>query len=177
MDLLNNVLDCPQCGVMESGNHVGLHCPRTRGIWDKALQVAGEDAAGTSTAMRWAGMTRQSRIDHVLSSNELADRATEVFLRARATNALVSGLALADAALKVEKDPIRVQACHHPGEGQRRYGAREGEGGQTCHSFTAAALGREWSLPESPLTPAAQGAVARGGAPQKTRREDQDHPT
>ena len=56
--------------------------------------------------MCWTAPT----VDHLLSSNELADRATEVRLRARATNALVSGMALADAALKVERDPMRVQA-------------------------------------------------------------------
>ena len=53
--------------------------PRARGVWDEAIRVAGEDAAGTPAAVKWAGMTRQSRVDHLLSSesNELADRATE----------------------------------------------------------------------------------------------------
>ena len=26
-DLPSDVLDCPHCGVLESGNHVVLHCP------------------------------------------------------------------------------------------------------------------------------------------------------
>ena len=55
-------------------------------------------------------MARQSRVDHLLSSNGLADRATGVCLRAQATKAIVSGMALADAALEVERGPIRVQA-------------------------------------------------------------------
>ena len=105
-DLRNNVLDCPRCGVLESGNHAALHCLRTWGVWDEAIRVAGEDDA----PVKWAGMTRQSRLDHLLSSNGLAGRAIEVRLRARATKALVSGMALADAALKVESDPIRVKA-------------------------------------------------------------------
>ena len=71
-DLPNNVLDCPRCGVMESGNHVVLHCPRTRGFWEGALRVDSEDAAGGGAAAKWAGMTRQSRMDHLLSSNELS---------------------------------------------------------------------------------------------------------
>ena len=59
---------------------------------------------------KWGGMTRQSQVDHLLSSDELADRVTEVRLRARATKALVSGFALVDDALKVERDPIRARA-------------------------------------------------------------------
>ena len=31
-----DVLDCPTCGVMETGNHVLLHCPRTKAVWDQA---------------------------------------------------------------------------------------------------------------------------------------------
>ena len=71
-DLPGTVLDCPHCEVMESGNHVVLHCPRTQGVWDEAIKVAGEDVEGTPVAGKWGGMARKSQVDHLLSSNELA---------------------------------------------------------------------------------------------------------
>ena len=61
-------------------------------------------------------MARQSQMGHLLSSNGLADSATEVRLRAQATKAVVpvsrsgAGIALVDAALKVERDPARGRA-------------------------------------------------------------------
>ena len=61
-------------------------------------------------AGKWGGMARQPQVGHLPSSNELADRATEVRLRARATKALVTGIALVDAALEVARDPIRARA-------------------------------------------------------------------
>ena len=107
-DLPSDVLDCPHCGVLESRNHVVLHCPQTQGVWDEAIQVAGEDAKGTLMVVKWVGMTCQSQVDHLLSPNELADRVTKVCLRAQATctKALVLGMALVDAALKVERGLI-----------------------------------------------------------------------
>ena len=33
-DLPVDVLHCPTCGVLETGNHVLLHCPRTKLVWD-----------------------------------------------------------------------------------------------------------------------------------------------
>ena len=88
------------------------HCPRTQGVWDEAIKAEGEDAGGTPAAVKCGGVTRQPKADHLLSPYELADRATEVRLRARgrATKALVSGIALVDAALKVERDPMRARA-------------------------------------------------------------------
>ena len=54
-DLPSDVLDCPHCGVMESGNHAALHghCFRTQGVWDEAINVAGEDAEGAPVAGKW----------------------------------------------------------------------------------------------------------------------------
>ena len=83
-DLPSDVPDCPHCGVLESGNHVVLHCPRTQRVWDEAIKVAGgRMPRGPPVAGKWGGMTRQPQVDHLLSSNELADRVTEVRLRAR----------------------------------------------------------------------------------------------
>lgn len=45
-DLPSDVPDCPHCGVLESGNHVVLHCPRTQGVWDEAIKVAGGGCCG-----------------------------------------------------------------------------------------------------------------------------------
>ena len=39
-DLPTDVLDCPTCGVLETGNHVLLHCPRTEWVWDHAITLA-----------------------------------------------------------------------------------------------------------------------------------------
>ena len=105
-------------------------------------------------------------MDHLLSSNGLADRATEVCLRARATKAIVSGMALADAALKAERDPVRVQATTFV----------EAKGAAARGKAKAAKQATPSPRPLlagdglSPLTPAALGAV--GPTTQKTRRED-----
>ena len=102
-DLPANMLDCPTCGVMETGNHVLLHCPRTvqtEGVLDHAIEGSGAAVVGTPAAHQWGGMSRASRImhiSHLLGSMELADTPTEVILRGAATQALVSGLTFVDA--------------------------------------------------------------------------------
>ena len=46
-DLPANVLDCPACGVMETGNYVLMHCPGTERVWDHAIEVASAAVVGT----------------------------------------------------------------------------------------------------------------------------------
>ena len=46
-DLPADVLDCPTCGVMETGNHVLLHCPTTELVWDQAITLASGAVVGT----------------------------------------------------------------------------------------------------------------------------------
>ena len=96
---------------METGDHVLLHCPRTEGVWDQAIEVAGAAVVGTLAEQRWGGMSRASRIGHLLGSRELTDTPTEVILRGAATQALVTGLAFVDAKLKVDREPIRAMAA------------------------------------------------------------------
>ena len=139
---------------MESGNHVVLHCPRTQGVWDEAIKVAGEDVEGAHVAGKWGGMTRQSQVDHLLSPNELADRVTEVRLRARVTKASVSGIALVDAALKVERDPIRVRAT----ELVKAKGATARGNAKAAKTASPSPRLHPAGDGSSPLTSAAQGA-------------------
>ena len=82
-----DVLDCPTCGVMETGNsnHALMHCPRTEGVWGHAIEVA--DAAvhrGWHPCRAAAGgMSRASRVGHLLGPRELTGTPapTEVILR------------------------------------------------------------------------------------------------
>ena len=153
-DLPGDVLDCPHCGVMESGNHVVLHCPQTQGVWDEAIKVAGEDVQGTPVGAKWGGMTRQSQVDHLLSSEELGDRATEVCLRARATKALVTGFALVDASLKVDRDPIRARATELV-KAKSAKARGKAKAAKEASPSPRPPLAGDGS---SPLTPSAQGA-------------------
>ena len=76
-DLPADVLDvhCPTCGVMETGNHVLMHCPRTQGVWGHAIEVASAAVVGTPAhaEQRWGGVSRASRVGHLLGSRELTD--------------------------------------------------------------------------------------------------------
>ena len=110
-DLPADVLDCPTCGVMETGNHVLLHCPRTELVWDQAIALASAAVCTTPAERRWTGMIREGQIGHLLGTRELVDLPTEVALRGAATQALVSGLSWADAQLKVDREPIRAMAA------------------------------------------------------------------
>ena len=127
-DLPADVLDCPTCGVMETGNHVLLHCPRTELVWDQAITLASAAMVGTPAEQRWG---RMSRIGHLLGSKELADMPTEVALRGAATHALVSGLSCVDAKLKVDREPIRAMAtdaakCKRTGACAKAKAAQQG---------------------------------------------------
>ena len=158
---------------MTSGNHVVLHCPRTQGVWDEAIKVAGEDAEGGPVAVKWGGVARQSQVGHFLSSNELADRATEVRLRARATKALVSGIALVDAALKVERDPIRVRAT----ELVKAKGATARGKAKAAKKASPSPRPHQAGDGLSPLTPAAHGAVGGGANLRRHGVKTEDQPT
>ena len=46
-DLPGDVLDCPLCGILGSGNPVLLHCPRAAGVWGQALAEVGGDGQGS----------------------------------------------------------------------------------------------------------------------------------
>ena len=54
-----DVLDCPTliCGVLETGNHVLLHCLRTQVVWDQAITLASVAVVGTPAEQRWGGMS------------------------------------------------------------------------------------------------------------------------
>ena len=110
-------------------------------------------------------MARQPQVGHLLGSDELSDRVTEVRLRARATKALVSGFALVDAALKVERDPIRARATElakaksATARGKAK-AAKKASPSPRAHVHPA---GDAYGSNSSPLTPAAHGAV--GGGP------------
>ena len=110
-DLPAGVLNCPTCGVLETGNHVLLHCPRTELVWDHAIKLAADAVRTTPAERRWTGMTRECQIGHLLGTKELVDLPTEVALRGEATRALVSGLGAVDAQLKVDREPIRTMAA------------------------------------------------------------------
>ena len=110
-DLPTGVLNCPTCGVLETGNHVLLHCPRTELVWDHAIKLAADAVRTTPAERRWTGMTRECQIGHLLGTKELVDLPTEVALRGEATRALVSGLGAVDAQLKVDREPIRTMAA------------------------------------------------------------------
>ena len=103
---------------------------------------------------------RQPQVDHLLSSDELRDRATEVCLRARATKALVLGFALVDASLKVEQDPIRARATElakaKSAKARGKAKAAEKASGSPSPRPHLAGDG------SSPLTTSAQGAGGRG---------------
>ena len=109
-DLPADVLDCLTWGAMQTGNHVPLHCPMPEKVCDHAITLASAAVVGTPAEQRWGGMSRVSRVGHLLGSRELADMTTEVILRGAATHALVSGLAFVDAKPKVDREPIRAMA-------------------------------------------------------------------
>ena len=52
-------LDCPTCGVLETGNHALLHCPRTELVWDHAITLASAAVCTTPAERRWKGITRE----------------------------------------------------------------------------------------------------------------------
>ena len=56
-DLPARVLDCPtmSCSVLETGNHVLLHCPGTELVWDHAITLASAAVVGTPAEQRWGG--------------------------------------------------------------------------------------------------------------------------
>ena len=103
-------------------------------------------------------LPRQSQVDHLLSWDGLADRVTEVRLRARATKALVSGFALVDAALKVERDPIRARAT----ELVKAKSAKARGKAKAAKKASPSPRPNPAGDGSSPLTPAAQGAVDGG---------------
>ena len=163
-DLPADVLHCPTCGVLESGNHVLLHCPRTEAVWDHAIQLAGEAVRTTPAERRWTGMTRERQIGHLLSTRELVDLPTEVALRGASTQALVSGLSCVDAQLKVDREPIRAMAaaavkCKRAGA---RAESKAAQGGPPSpRSLVVTEDGG------TPLTPVAGEAAAGGPAQHK----------
>ena len=54
-DLPADVLDCPTCGAIETGNRVLVHCPRTEKVWDHAITLASAAVVGTPAEQRWGG--------------------------------------------------------------------------------------------------------------------------
>ena len=80
-------------------------------------------------------------------------------LRARATEALVSGIALVDAALKVERDPIRGRAT----ELAKAKGATAPGKAKAAKKASPSPRPHPAGDGLSPLTPAAHGAVYGGG--------------
>ena len=165
-DLPADVLDCPTCGVMETGNHVLLHCPRTELVWDQAITLASEAVVGTPAEQRWGGMSRESRIGHLMGPRELADIPTEVILRGAATHdhmhALGSGLGCVDVQLKVDRGPVRAMAaeaakCKRADARAKAKAAQQG--GPSPQSLNVTGDG------VTPLTPVA-GEVMTGGSAQ-----------
>ena len=125
--------------VMETGDHVLLHCPKTELVWNHAITLASAAVVGTPAEQRLGGMSREAGlIGHLLGSRELADMPTEVALRGAATHAVVSGLGFVDAKLKVERGAIRAMAAE--AAKCKRADARakaKAEGGPTGRPFTA----------------------------------------
>ena len=160
-DLPAGVLDCPACGVLETGNHALLHCPRTELVWDHAIALASAAVVTTPAERRWMGMTREGQIGHLLSTRELVDMPTEVALRGAATQALVSGLSCVDAQLKVDREPIRAMAaasvkCKRADARAKAKVAQEGGSSPQSLGVTEDVV--------TPLTPVAGEAAARGAA-------------
>ena len=160
----DDVLDCPTCGVMETGNHVLLHCPRTDRelVWDQAIALASDAVVGAPADQRWGVMSRESRIGHLLGTRELTDMPTEVILRGAATHALASGLSCVDAQLKVDRGQIRAMAaeaakCKRADACAKAKAAQQG--GPSPQSLNVTGDG------VTPLTPAA-GEVMAGGSAQ-----------
>ena len=86
-DFPADVLHCPTCGVLETGNignHVLLHCPRTGTelVWDQAIKLASAAVRTTPAERRWTGMARECKIGHLLSTRELVNLPTGVALHA-----------------------------------------------------------------------------------------------
>ena len=160
-DLPADVLHCPTCGALESGNHVLLHCPRTELAWDQAIKLASAAVRTTPAERRWTGMTRECKIGHLLSTRELVDLPTEVALREASTQALVSGLSYVDAQLKVDRGPIRALAaaavkCKREGARAKSKVAQEGPPSPQSPVVTEGGV--------TPLTPVAGEAAAGGSA-------------
>ena len=160
-DLPADVLNCPLCGVLETGNHVLLHCPRTEQVWDKAIALASAAVRTTPAEVRWTSMNREAQVGHLLGTRELVDLPTEVALRGAATEALVSGLSWTDAQLKVDREPIRAMAaeavkCRRANARAQAKAAQQG--GLSPQSPGVAGVG------VSPLTSGAGEVTARGPA-------------
>ena len=51
-------LDYPTCGGVETANHVLLHCPRTRGVWDEDISAATEGVEGALAERAWNTLGR-----------------------------------------------------------------------------------------------------------------------
>ena len=89
-DLPPDVLDCPTCGVMETGNHVHvlLHCPKTELVWDQAITLASEAAVAPPAEQRYllGGMSMEGRVGHLLRCKVLVDMHTEAPLGGAATH-------------------------------------------------------------------------------------------
>ena len=139
--------------------------PEPKGSGMEPSRWQGGDAEGTPAAAKWAGMDRKPQAGHFLSSNELAERATDVRLRARATKALVAAIALVGAALTAERGPVRaLEAAFAKAKNATARGdakAAKKASPSPCGRAAPAAFGWGWFIPLNARGPRGCGRGAR----------------